>query len=128
MFVRSRDEKWFSMVTLFLVVTGVCGSESNETLRLKVLSESLDTSNITQIRGLIDAGADVNVRNKFGVTPLFMASQDGHKEVVQLLLGAKADVNAKASVQGKDYTPLSVAKRKGHHSVVKLLKEYGAKE
>ena len=122
MFVRSRDEKWFSMVTLFLVVTGVCGCESKETLRLKVLSESLDTSNITQIRGLIDAGADVNVRNKFGVTPLWMASEEGHTEVVQLLLGAKADVNA-ACTDGR--TSLMVA---SHEGVVKLLKEYGAKE
>lgn len=57
-----------------------------------------------------------------------MASQNGHTEIVKLLLASKADVNAKAYAGGKDYTPLSIAKQMGHTKIVKLLKKYGAKD
>ena len=73
---------------------------------------------ITKIQEAIQSGADVNVRNKYGVTPLLMASQNGHAEVVKLLLAAKADVNA-AMTNG--VTPLFIASEKGHTEIVKLL-------
>ncbi len=60
--------------------------------------------------------------------PLFLASLQGHTEVVKLLLAAGADVNAKASKAGGTYTPLRIAKMKGHTPVIKLLKEHGAKD
>jgi serine/threonine-protein phosphatase 6 regulatory ankyrin repeat subunit B len=44
---------------------------------------------------LLAAGADVNAKDKDGVTALMWASQGGHITVVQALLAAKADVNAK---------------------------------
>ena len=34
------------------------------------------------------------------VTPLYVASQNGHHDVVQMLLGAGADVNIATSVSG----------------------------
>jgi ankyrin repeat protein len=50
--------------------------------------------------------------------------------VVKLLLEAKvkADVNAKASKAGKDYTPLCIAKGIGRTDIVQLLEKVGAKE
>jgi len=51
-----------------------------------------------------------------------------HYKVVKLLLADGADVNAKASKAGKNYTPLSIAKEMGHTQIIKLLKEYGAKD
>ena len=53
------------------------------------------------------------------------AVQQGHTEIVKLLLVAGADVNAK---ENEGDTPLSIAKQKEHTQIIKLLKEYGAKD
>ena len=86
--------------------------------KLAVLSENLTSDDIAEIRRLLEAGADVNVRTEYGVTPLFMSSGEGHTEIVKLLLGAKADVNT-ADTDG--VTPLFMASRNGYTRIVKLL-------
>ena len=58
-------------------------------------------------------------------TALWIASHEGHAEVVKLLLAAKADVTPKAK-DGK--TALGIAKHEEHKEVVKLLEKAGAKE
>ncbi|MCP4370085.1 MAG: hypothetical protein GY797_18515 [Deltaproteobacteria bacterium] len=92
--------------------------ELSATRDLKVLSESMDASDITEIRKLINAGADVNVKNKYEITSLWVASEEGYVEVVKLLLGAKADVN-EAHTNGA--TSLWIASQEGYDEVVKLL-------
>ena len=107
---------------------GNLASIEGVTARLKTISESREAGDLAEIGRLLRAGADVNVRNKFGVTPLMGASQEGHSEVVKLLLTAGTDVHAGVSEAGKDYTPLSVAKKAGHTEAVELLKKHGAKQ
>ena len=55
---------------------------------------------------LLAANAEPNYADNEGVTPLFMACQKGHTEVVTKLLAANADVN-QAVIEG--FTPLIVA-------------------
>jgi ankyrin repeat protein len=63
---------------------------------------------------LVDLGADVNAKNKFGCTPLHHAARDGEcDELVKFLIDKGADVNAKAPIMGVnsrvrnfDVTPL----------------------
>ena len=55
---------------------------------------------------LLQSKANVNHVTEGGDTPLFVASANGHNEVVQLLLQNKADANH--SVGG--YTPLDIAR------------------
>lgn len=102
--------------------------DAQATEQLKVLSEAMKTEHITEIRRLIQAGADVNVINKNGLTPLMVACGLGYTDIARLLLEAKADVTIKARFFGKEYTPLSVAQQWNHPDIVKLLKDYGAKE
>ncbi len=128
MSVKSGNGKRFGVAMLVLVVTGLCGSaasaqeKATATEQLKALStkmlDKMDEADMAGVRELIDAGADVNVRNKYGATPLQMASQNGHTEIVKLLLAAKADVNA-AHTNG--LTPLWMASQNGHTEIVKLL-------
>ena len=47
------------------------------------------------VEELIDMGADINQKNKYGNTALMRASYWGNKEVVELLIEKGADVNQK---------------------------------
>ena len=50
--------------------------------------------NIEAVKQHLAAGADVNVKDKVGGTPLHRAAYKGHKEIVELLIDNGADVNA----------------------------------
>ena len=52
---------------------------------------------------LIKAGADVNAKEKYGGTPLYLAACFGHTEIALALIKAGADINAKEEYGG---TPL----------------------
>jgi len=43
---------------------------------------------------LISKGANVNMRNRMGITPLQIASTKGYSDIVSLLIASKADTNA----------------------------------
>jgi ankyrin repeat protein len=75
-------------------------------------------------RLLLEHGADINVQNRFGWTPLHFASINGALEVVRVLLEYGADVEAKGN-NGK--TALQEAAQRGHDEVVELLREHGTK-
>ncbi|HWB99744.1 MAG TPA: ankyrin repeat domain-containing protein, partial [Bryobacteraceae bacterium] len=71
---------------------------------------------------LLDAGADVNARNDFGLTPLIAAA--GDRDKVRLLLAKGADVNARSKL-GR--TPLMIAAATaGCSDIVELLIAKGA--
>ena len=71
----------------------------------------------------LKAGADPNAAAEDGSTPLMVAAQYGHSEVLQLLLEAGADKNA-AKTNG--VTALLVAAQNGHVESLWLLLEAGA--
>jgi ankyrin repeat protein/Cdc6-like AAA superfamily ATPase len=68
---------------------------------------------------LLNAGADVNEKDRGGYTPLMRAGAKDDKAIVELLLSTdKVDVNAQ---QSREYTALMIASRNGHKDIVKLL-------
>ena len=71
---------------------------------------------------LLDRGAQVNVSNAEGATPLIRAAYDYDK--ARLLVDRGADVNARSAM---GQTPLMLAARPvNSHRTVKLLLEHGA--
>jgi len=64
-------------------------------------------------------GVDVNQAMNNGVTPLYIASSNGHAEVVSMLL-AKQGVNANQA-DNRGVTPIMVASQEGHAEVVPML-------
>ena len=79
---------------------------------------------LSQVKMLLAAKADVNDDAGRGITALMVASQNGHREIVQALLAAKANVNIKTR---NGDTPLIAATQNGHEEVVHLLKKAGAR-
>ncbi|XP_048712204.1 fibronectin type 3 and ankyrin repeat domains protein 1 isoform X5 [Caretta caretta] len=69
---------------------------------------------------LIEAGADVNMKDKDGKTPLMVAVLNNHEELIQLLLDKGADSTVK-NEYGKGL--LEMARGFHRHSVVILLEE-----
>ena len=70
---------------------------------------------------LINAGSDVNLEQKNGVTPLHLATQKGHKELVKILLAHNDPNQAITEGERKGLTPLHLAANKGHKEVIKIL-------
>jgi len=110
---------FFLLVSVIATHAGRSHAKNSATDRLKIVSEAMEASDITEIRSLIERGADVNVRSVNGKTSLFIASERGYNEIVKLLIQAKANVNT--SVEG--FTPLLIAVQQGHSEIVKLLIE-----
>jgi predicted Ser/Thr protein kinase len=99
------------------------------------------------VLALLQAGTDVDSPNEYGITPLMLASALGNAEMVQLLIDAGANANARdtginvasfsmfamGAPQTLDYrwpgdhqTPLILAIREGHPQVMQILLDAGA--
>jgi ankyrin repeat protein len=87
----------------------------------------LIAGNISVIKILLEAGANVNIRHAKGMmkgcTPLMQAALDGDTETVKLLLQKGADVNAK-----DEYGMTALQAADENSEIIRLLKEAGAKE
>lgn len=84
---------------------------------------AIEDIHLEMLQLLIEAGADVNVRDKGNSTPL-MECNLACAEVVRMLLEAGAEVNPVRDEE--NYTPLLYAARSGSPESVKLLLEAGA--
>jgi len=89
----------------------------------KLLEASLK-GQLEEVKLLIEVGADVNVKDEFGYTPLMEASTNDQIEVIKLLIESGADVNAKNKFKN---TALARAYMYGYEEIFDLLKNYGAK-
>lgn len=80
-----------------------------------------DSERLVQI--LLDAGADIQIKGRYGVSALQIAASTGHEKIVRMLLEAGADVNAEG---GYYDNALIAALIEGHDKVIQLLVEAGA--
>ena len=99
---------------LHLAVTLYPGSV--QPTRCEKFLEAAYTGNNLRISAIMEAGVDVDTRNEYGQTAVFIAAQHGHYETVQTLVeGCGADP---AILANGGVTPVMAATANGHHHVV----------
>jgi hypothetical protein len=89
----------------------------------KLLQKAVEKNNIRLLRFALNAGADVNMIGERGWTPLSSASNDGYKDIVELLVKVGADVN---QIDKFGNTPLHEAASSGYKDIVDILLKAGA--
>jgi ankyrin repeat protein len=88
------------------------------------LIHAIKTRNISYALELIEKGADINSRDKYGNTALMNASYEGLMPIVEKLINAGADVNAYD--EENNYDALQYAVMKNHLDIVRVLLKAGA--
>ncbi|HKG13159.1 MAG TPA: ankyrin repeat domain-containing protein [Pyrinomonadaceae bacterium] len=83
------------------------------------LYEAARKGDAAEVKAVLDKGADVNAKFRYGATALFKAAERGNTEVVKLLIERGADVTVKDTFYGA--TAISWAMQKGHTGVVRAI-------
>jgi uncharacterized protein len=94
-----------------------------------LLSAAAEHGLVSLAKQLIESGANVNARLRGEDTALMDACEMGHREVVDLLLQAGADVNKKSRISDEGdpgETPLMAAATQGYRDIVEKLLKRGA--
>ena len=90
----------------------------------KELLDATKRGDVAAVRSLLQEGADPNASQGDGLSALHLAAQAGNLDIVKVLIGAGAEVEAKTRIG--DYTPLHLASWGAHASAVSALIEAGA--
>ncbi len=81
--------------------------------------EAVRVGDAVRVAALLDKGADVNAKFRYGTTALFKAAERGHLEVARLLIARGVDVTVKDSFYGSN--AISWALQNDHFDVVKVI-------
>jgi len=92
-------------------------------MRPSLLIEAAKGGHINTLAVLLKAGADANIQDNDGITPIFKASEQGYVMAVALLLAHQADPNLYDNI-GR--TPLMIASRNGYQNIVEALVAHDA--
>lgn len=90
------------------------------------LYEAARKGDAAEVKALLDKGADVNAKFRYGATAIFKAADSGHVEVVKLLIERGADVTVRDTFY--QATAMTWALGKGHIEVVRALLEKSSGE
>lgn len=99
-----------------LLITPLAAAQTKQELNDKMF-EAVRAGDATAVAALLDKGADVNAKFRYGMTALFKAAERGNVEVTKVLLARGVDVKIKDSFYGA--TALSWALQNDHNDVVK---------
>jgi hypothetical protein len=110
----------FFLFVLLLVPAAVIAQETKQQLNDK-LWEAARGGDAAAVTALLDKGADVNAKFRYGATALFKAAERGNTEVVKVLLARGADATIKDSFYGA--TAMTWALDGKHVEVVRALVE-----
>jgi ankyrin repeat protein len=88
------------------------------------LYEAVRKGDAAAVTSLLDKGADVNAKFRYGATALFKAAERGNVEVARVLVERGADVKVKDTFYGA--TAMTWALDGNHIEIVRLLLQKGA--
>jgi ankyrin repeat protein len=108
------------LFTLLLCPLLALGQNSNKELNDQ-LYEAVRKGDAASVTSLLDKGADVNAKYRYGATALFKAAERGNVEIVKILLARGADVSVKDTFYGA--TAMTWALDGGHVEIVNALLE-----
>lgn len=115
-------------MTLFLfvllIIPVAASAQENKQQLNDQLYEAARSGNAAAVTALLDKGADVNAKFRYGATVLFKAAERGHADIVKLLLARGADASVKDTFYGA--TAMSWALDGKHVEVVRALLEKDA--
>ena len=88
------------------------------------LYEAVRKGDAVAVTALLDKGADVNAKYRYGTTALFKAAERGNAEVAKVLVDRGVDINVKDTFYKS--TAMSWALQNDHFDIVRLLLQKGA--
>jgi hypothetical protein len=106
------------LCTLLFLPAAAIGQNSKQELNDQ-LFEAVRKGDSASVTALLDKGAEVNAKFRYGMTALFKASERGNLEVVKILLAHGADVKVKDTFYGA--TAMTWALQNDHNDVVSAL-------
>ena len=87
------------------------------------LFDAIDAGNLERMQQLLDEGADLQVLDRTGSTPLHRTARAGHADIGRALRADGAEVNT-GTPEGT--TPLHATVRGGHAEITEVLLSAGA--
>ena len=116
------DPRIVQMLEDYRVKQAKPSTGSTENAEAMLLSASHD-GDVDQVIAALDAGAEIEVVDDRGMTPIIWAALRGHLDVVKVLLEKGANIN---STNWAGWTPLMQACAQRHADLAKFLVEQGA--
>ena len=80
--------------------------------------KAIKVGNVEWVRQLIEDGANPNIKDRYGETPLHISARSGHAKIIEILIAGGADVKAKDDF---GQTPLHFAKWEKRKGAIKVL-------
>jgi hypothetical protein len=117
--MKVRQQFFLVLFLLFGSISGL-GQASKQELNDKFW-EAVRRGDLAATTALLDQGADVNAKFRYGTTALFKAAERGHLDIVKLLLARGADVTVKDTFYGA--TAMSWALDNDHLEIVEAILE-----
>jgi len=110
-----------TVLLTFLLISSTAFAQNSKQQLNDEFWEAVRKGDLAAVTALLDKGADVNAKFRYGATALFKAAERGHTEIVKLLLARGADVTVKDTFYGA--TAMTWALSNGHVETIRALLE-----
>jgi ankyrin repeat protein len=107
----------------FLLLLAMTYSNSSFGNKAQSIHQAAMWGDVSQVIAFVGSGVDINAKNKYNDTAIYIATSHNHKEVVEWLIKNKADVNV---VNDQGLTPINKASRYAYEEIINMLIKAGA--